>query len=162
MSKLTTAKRIILGFAIAPLALITVAIYALHDLSILKEQAVAIVEQDWPKVAPILTISNNLRENGKNTRDLLINDEKATIYKAIEATRDSTGQALATLKPLLNTPSGTELYEGLLQSREVYVKAFTAVVTLIKNGQRELALEAVQRQLIPSEQAVYASLNAVM
>ena len=105
MSKLTTAKRIILGFAIAPLALITVAIYALHDLGILKEQAVAIVEQDWPKVAPILTISNNLRENGKNTRDLLINNEKAPIYKAIDATRDSTGQALATLKPLLNTPS---------------------------------------------------------
>lgn len=162
MPKLTTAKRIILGFAIAPLALVTVAIYALHDLGILKEQAVAIVEQDWPKVAPILTISNNLRENGKNTRDLLINDDKAPIYKAIDATRDSTGQALATLKPLLNTHSGTELYQVLLQSREVYVKAFTAVVTLIKNGQRELALEAVQRQLIPSEQAVYASLNAVM
>lgn len=162
MSKLTTAKRIILGFAIAPVALVTVAIYALHDLEILKDQAVSIVEQDWPKVDPILTISNNLRENGKNTRDLLISDEKEPIYKAIEATRDSTGRALVTLKPLLSTPSGVELYQGLQQSREVYVQAFTAVMTLIKNGHRELALEAVKAQLIPAEQAVYTRLNAVM
>lgn len=163
MPNLTTAKRIILGFAIAPLALILVVIYALHDLATLKEQAVAIVDQDWPKVAPILTISNNIRENGKNSRDLLLTDgNKEHIYKAIGTTRDSTGQALTVLEPLFVTPKGIELYSALKQSRERYVIAFTTIMELIKKNEREAALEAVQQQLVPSEQAVYVSLNAMM
>ena len=57
MAKLTTAQRIVIGFAIAPLALMGMAFYALHDLATLKEQAVVIVKQDWPKIEPIMVIA---------------------------------------------------------------------------------------------------------
>ena len=45
MIHLTTARRIVIGFAIAPLALIGLVFYALHDLATLKQQADQIVQQ---------------------------------------------------------------------------------------------------------------------
>lgn len=162
MLPLTTAKRIILGFAIAPLVLVAVGAYALTDLGTLKDQAVAIVELDWPKVDPILAISNDIRENGKNTRDLLINADKEPVYKTIEVTREKVGHSLKALQPLFNTAEGVELYRKLQTSREAYVSAFTTVMMLIKKGDRDSALESLQQQMIPSEKAVYASLDAMM
>ena len=38
MTQLTTAQRIVIGFAIAPLALVGLVFYALHDLATLKQQ----------------------------------------------------------------------------------------------------------------------------
>lgn len=49
MAKLTTAQRIVIGFAIAPLALMGMAFYALHDLATLKEQAAVIVTRSVPR-----------------------------------------------------------------------------------------------------------------
>ena len=57
MVKLSTAQRIVIGFLIAPLALMGMAFYALHDLATLKEQSVVIVKQDWPKIEPIMVIA---------------------------------------------------------------------------------------------------------
>ena len=46
MTQLTTAQRIVIGFAIAPLALVGLVFYALHDLATLKQQSEQIVQQD--------------------------------------------------------------------------------------------------------------------
>ncbi len=106
MAKLSTARRIAIGFAIAPLVLIGLALYALHDLATLKEQAMVIVKQDWPKIDPILVIATGVRDNARNTRDLLIDKENQQAQEAIDATKKRISQALETLKPLLDSPDG--------------------------------------------------------
>ena len=63
MTQLTTAQRIVIGFAIAPLALVGLVFYALHDLATLKQQSEQIVQQDWPRIAPIMVIATGVRDN---------------------------------------------------------------------------------------------------
>jgi methyl-accepting chemotaxis protein len=96
MTRLTTARRIAIGFAIAPLALAGMALYALHDLGTLKQQSELIVQQDWPKIAPIMVIATGVRDNGRNTRDLLIDQDNQAAQQAI----GTTGNASPT--PLLS------------------------------------------------------------
>ena len=162
MIQLTTARRIVIGFGIAPLALIGLVFYALHDLATLKQQADQIVQQDWPKIAPIMVIATGVRDNGRNTRDLLIDQDNQQAQAAIGTTRQRITEAFATLEPLLDTAEGKAAYARLKTHREAYVAAFTQVQALIKQGAREQGLAQLKQQVMPAELEVFKSLDALM
>ncbi len=162
MTQLTTAQRIIIGFAIAPLALVGLVFYALHDLATLKQQSEQIVQQDWPKIAPIMVIATGVRDNGRNTRDLLIDQENQQAQEAIGTTRQRITQAFKTLEPLFDTAEGKAAYAALKAHRETYVAAFTQVQALIKQGAREQGLAQLKQQVVPAELEVFKSLDALM
>jgi len=162
MIHLTTARRIVIGFAIAPLALIGLVFYALHDLATLKQQADQIVQQDWPKIAPIMVIATGVRDNGRNTRDLLIDQDNQQAEAAIGTTRQRITEAFATLEPLLDTAEGKAAYARLKTHREAYVAAFTQVQALIKQGARDQGLAQLKQQVMPAELEVFKSLDALM
>ncbi|MGH8388627.1 MAG: methyl-accepting chemotaxis protein [Pseudomonas sp.] len=162
MAKLSTARRIAIGFAIAPLVLIGLTFYALHDLATLKEQAMVIVKQDWPKIDPILVIATGVRDNARNTRDLLIDKENQQAQQAIDATKKRISQALETLEPLFDSPDGKAAYVALKNNREAYVSAFTQVQALIRQGAFDAAMAQLKQHVIPAEQQVYKSLDALM
>ncbi|MCT8964636.1 methyl-accepting chemotaxis protein [Pseudomonas veronii] len=162
MTQLTTAQRIVIGFAIAPLALVGLVFYALHDLATLKQQSEQIVQQDWPKIAPIMVIATGVRDNGRNTRDLLIDQDNQPAQEAIGTTRQRITQAFATLEPLFDTAEGKATYAALKTHRETYVAAFTQVQALIKQGAREQGLAQLKQQVVPAELEVFKSLDALM
>ena len=162
MTQLTTAQRIVIGFAIAPLALVGLVFYALHDLATLKQQSEQIVQQDWPKIAPIMVIATGVRDNGRNTRDLLIDQDNQQAQEAIGTTRQRITQAFATLEPLFDTTEGKAAYAALKTHRETYVAAFTQVQALIKQGAREQGLAQLKQQVVPAELEVFKSLDALM
>ncbi|MGY2168279.1 methyl-accepting chemotaxis protein [Pseudomonas gingeri] len=162
MSRLSTAKRIVIGFAVAPLALIAMGLYASHDMEILKEQAVVIVKQDWPKIDPIMVIATGVRDNGRNTRDLLINKDNQQVQQSIDATRQAISQAFTVLEPLLPTAEGKAAFAALKSRREAYVAAFVKVQALIRGGKIDEATAQLNEQVIPAEREVYKSLDALM
>ncbi len=162
MKQLTTAQRIVIGFAIAPLALVGLVFYALHDLATLKQQSEQIVQQDWPKIAPIMVIATGVRDNGRNTRDLLIDQDNQQAQASIGTTRERITQAFATLEPLLDTAEGKAAYATLKTHREAYVAAFTQVQGLIRQGAREQGLAQLKQQVMPAELEVFKSLDALM
>ena len=162
MKQLTTAQRIVIGFAIAPLALVGLVFYALHDLATLKQQSEQIVQQDWPRIAPIMVIATGVRDNGRNTRDLLIDQDNQQAQASIGTTRERITQAFATLEPLLDTTEGKAAYATLKSHREAYVAAFTQVQALIKQGAREQGLAQLKQQVMPAELDVFKSLDALM
>ncbi|NWC60169.1 methyl-accepting chemotaxis protein [Pseudomonas veronii] len=162
MTQLTTAQRIVIGFAIAPLALVGLVFYALHDLATLKQQSEQIVQQDWPKIAPIMVIATGVRDNGRNTRDLLIDQDNQQAQEAIGTTRQRITQAFAALEPLFDTAEGKAAYAALKTHRETYVAAFTQVQALIKQGAREQGLAQLKQQVVPAELEVFKSLDALM
>ncbi|WP_248802793.1 methyl-accepting chemotaxis protein [Pseudomonas sp. MWU13-2100] len=162
MAKLSTAQRIVIGFAIAPLLLTGLVLYALHDLATLKDQSMVIVKQDWPKIAPIMVIATGVRDNGRNTRDLLLDKDNQQAQQSIDSTRKRISQAFEVLEPLLDTPAGKVAYANLKKNREAYVAAFTQVQVLIKQGAPEAAMTQLKQQVIPAEQQVYQSLDALM
>lgn len=162
MAKLNTAGRIAIGFAIAPLVLIGLTFYALHNLATLKEQAMVIVKQDWPKIDPILVIATGVRDNARNTRDLLIDKENQLAQQSIEATKKRISQALETLESLLDSPDGKAAYAALKQNREAYVSAFTQVQVLIRQGAFDAAMAQLKQHVVPAEQQVYKSLDSLM
>ncbi|MFL9674575.1 methyl-accepting chemotaxis protein [Pseudomonas sp. NFACC42-2] len=162
MKQLTTAQRIVIGFAIAPLALVGLVFYALHDLATLKQQSEQIVQQDWPRIAPIMVIATGVRDNGRNTRDLLIDQDNQQAQASIGTTRERITQAFATLEPLLDTAEGKAAYATLKTHREAYVAAFTQVQALIRQGAREQGLAQLKQQVIPAELEVFKSLDALM
>ncbi|MBO0496545.1 methyl-accepting chemotaxis protein [Pseudomonas sp. Marseille-Q1929] len=162
MTQLTTAQRIVIGFAIAPLALVGLVFYALHDLATLKLQSEQIVQQDWPRIAPIMVIATGVRDNGRNTRDLLINQDNQQAQDAIGTTRQRITEAFATLEPLLDSAEGKAAYATLKSHREAYVAAFTQVQALIKQGDREQGLAQLKQQVMPAEAQVFKSLDALM
>ncbi|WEX13238.1 MULTISPECIES: methyl-accepting chemotaxis protein [Pseudomonas] len=162
MKQLTTAQRIVIGFAIAPLALVGLVFYALHDLATLKQQSEQIVQQDWPRIAPIMVIATGVRDNGRNTRDLLIDQDNQQAQASIGTTRERITQAFATLEPLFDTAEGKAAYATLKSHREAYVAAFTQVQALIKQGAREQGLAQLKQQVMPAELDVFKSLDALM
>lgn len=162
MAKLSTAQRIVIGFAIAPLVLTGLAFYALHDLATLKEQAMVIVKQDWPKIDPIMVIATGVRDNARNTRDLLIDKDNQQAQQAIDTTKKRISQALETLEPLFDLPEGKAAYVALKKNREAYVAAFTQVQALIRQGAFDAAMAQLKQQVIPAERQVYKSLDALM
>ncbi|RON37944.1 methyl-accepting chemotaxis protein [Pseudomonas brassicacearum] len=162
MAKLTTAQRIVIGFAIAPLALMGMAFYALHDLATLKEQAVVIVKQDWPKIDPIMVIATGVRDNARNTRDLLIDKDNQQVQQSIDATKKRITQALDTLEPLFYLPEGKIAYAALKKNREAYVAAFTQVQVLIRQGAFDDAMAQLKQKVVPAEREVYGSLDQLM
>ncbi|MGZ0718124.1 methyl-accepting chemotaxis protein [Pseudomonas palleroniana] len=162
MMQLTTAQRIVIGFAIAPLALVGLVFYALYDLATLKQQSEQIVQQDWPRIAPIMTIATGVRDNGRNTRDLLIDSDNQQAQAAIGTTRQRITDAFATLEPLLESAEGKAAYATLKNHRETYVAAFSQVQALIKQGAREQGLAQLKQQVMPAELAVFQSLDALM
>ena len=162
MTRLTTARRIAIGFAIAPLALAGMALYALHDLGTLKEQSELIVQQDWPKIAPIMVIATGVRDNGRNTRGLLIDEDNQAAQQAIGTTRQRITDAFTQLEPLFNTPAGQAAYADLKQRREAYVGAFTQVQALIRQGAHAEGVAQLKQNVQPAEQAVFKSLEAMM
>ncbi|MDU9036878.1 methyl-accepting chemotaxis protein [Pseudomonas corrugata] len=162
MTRLTTAQRIVIGFAIAPLALIALALYALHDLAVLRDQAEQIVRQDWPKIDPIMVIATGVRDNARNTRDLLIDKNNTQVQQSIDATRQRITQAFATLEPLLFQPEGKAAFAELKKHREAYVAAFVQVQALIRQGATDDALTQLRQGVIPAELEVYKSLEGLM
>jgi methyl-accepting chemotaxis protein len=162
MAKLTTAQRIVIGFAIAPLALIGMAFEGLRDMAILKDQAAIIVEQDWPKIEPLMVIATGVRDNAKHTRDLLINEDHQPSFQAIDATKQRITQAFETLAPLFDSPEGKAAYLTLKKHREAYVAAFTQVQVLIRQGALDEARAQLKDKVVPAEAEVYRSLDAVM
>ncbi|WP_201192062.1 methyl-accepting chemotaxis protein [Pseudomonas fluorescens] len=162
MAKLTTAQRIAIGFAIAPLALIGMAFEGLRDMAILKDQAAIIVEQDWPKIEPLMVIATGVRDNAKHTRDLLINEDHQPSFQAIDATKQRITQAFETLAPLFDLPEGKAAYLTLKKHREAYVAAFTQVQVLIRQGALDEARAQLRDKVVPAEAEVYRSLDAVM
>ena len=162
MATLSTAQRIMLGFAMAPLAMSGIALYALNDLATLKEQAVVIVKQDWPKIEPLMLIATGVRDNGKSTRDLLIGADNGQVQQRIDTTKQRITQALATLEPLFYLPEGQAAFAELKRHREAYVAAFTQVQASIRQGDKAAAMAQLQEQVMPAEQQVYQSLDALM
>ncbi|VVO06952.1 methyl-accepting chemotaxis protein [Pseudomonas fluorescens] len=162
MTRLSTAKRILLGFAIAPLALMGLALYALHDLATLKDQSVIIVQQDWPKISPIMVIATGVRDNARNTRDLLIDKDNQQVQQSIDSTKKRITAALETLEPLFSSPEGKVAYSTLKKHREAYVGAFTQVQALIRQGAFDEAMAQLKQKVIPAELEVYKSLDGLM
>lgn len=162
MARLSTAKRIFIGFAIAPLALAGMVLYALQDMATLKAQSVVIVKEDWPKIAPMMVIATGVRDNGRNTRDLLLNKDSQQTHDAIDATKKRITQAFETLEPLLYSPESKSGYLALKKNREAYVAAFVQVQALIKQGSPDAAMTQLQQKVIPAEQEVYKSLDELM
>ncbi|WP_271043882.1 methyl-accepting chemotaxis protein [Pseudomonas sp. VB3] len=162
MTRLTTARRIAIGFAIAPLALAGMALYALHDLGTLKQQSELIVQQDWPKIAPIMVIATGVRDNGRNTRDLLIDQDNQAAQQAIGTTRQRITDAFTQLEPLFDTAAGQAAYADLKKHREAYVGAFTQVQELIRQGAHAEGVAQLKQNVQPAEQAVFKSLEAMM
>lgn len=162
MARFSTAKRILLGFAIAPLALMGLALYALHDLATLKDQSVVIVQQDWPKISPIMVIATGVRDNARNTRDLLIDKDNQQVQQSVDSTKKRITTALETLEPLFNSVEGKVAYSTLKKHREAYVVAFTQVQALIRQGAFDEAMAQLKQQVIPAELEVYNSLDGLM
>ena len=136
-SKLTTAVRMFLGFSIAPLGLLLLALYGLSNLATLRDQATTIVNQDWPKIEPIMQIATGVRDNARNTRDLLLNKDNVQARESLQATKQRITQAMDTLGPLLYLPKGQALFRQLKTHREAYVAAFSEVLALVQQGQME-------------------------
>ncbi len=161
-SKLTTAVRMFLGFSIAPLGLLLLALYGLSNLATLRDQATTIVNQDWPKIEPIMQIATGVRDNARNTRDLLLNKDNVQARESLQATKQRITQAMDTLGPLLYLPKGQALFRQLKTHREAYVAAFSEVLALVQQGQMEQASSLLQARVVPAELQVYDSLNGLM
>lgn len=160
--KLTTAVRMFLGFSIAPLGLLLLALYGLSNLATLRDQATTIVNQDWPKIEPIMQIATGVRDNARNTRDLLLNKDNVQARESLQATKQRITQAMDTLGPLLYLPKGQALFRQLKTHREAYVAAFSEVLALVQQGQMEQASSLLQARVVPAELQVYESLNGLM
>ncbi len=160
--RLSTSSRILLGFSIAPVALLLISLYSLSDLATLKDQAVTIVKEDWPKVDPIMVIATGVRDNAKATRDLIINSDNTQARQSIEETKNRITQALESLEPLLYLPKGQALFARLSEHRQAYVAAFSQVLKLVQEGQLAEATRLLQARVTPAELEVYKVLDELM
>jgi methyl-accepting chemotaxis protein len=163
MTRLTIAQRIVIGFSIAPIALIAVALYALYDLRVLRDQAEQVAQRDWPRIGLIMAIATGVRDNATNIREQLIDRNDPKVQTSIDDTRQRIDKALATLYPLLDRrPEAKAAFATLKKSREVYLEAFLQMQALIhRNAPHEAAVQ-LEQAVTPAEQAMFDSLDGLM
>lgn len=94
---------------------------------------------------------------------LLANDPVhiTAVKAAIEVNKKTIGQALETLDQTIDLPQEGLLLSQLKEARAKYVQSFSQVSQLVAEGKREQAVDLLNRQTLPSLDALQVPINAL-
>lgn len=164
LNNLRLGVRLGLSFGILILLSAGVICIGLLSLSRVGELNRQTIEKDWTKAQAANAINAMTRANARATLEILMTSDqqqKARIKATIAANKKHIDNELATLDRLVVLPEGRKLLSTLRTERAKYVGSFTRVLDLVDAGQLEEAKALINRETLPTLDALQMPVSAL-
>ena len=153
-----------LGFGLLIVMLLGMMLVSVQQLEQISALTGHIIDKDWAKAEAANVINATTRANGRRTMELVLANDPvhiAAVKAAIEVNKKTIGQALETLDQTIDLPQERLLLSQLKEARTKYVQSFSQVSQLVAEGKREQAVDLLNRQTLPSLDALQVPINAL-
>jgi methyl-accepting chemotaxis protein len=122
------------------------------------------IEKDLVKADAANLINATTRANARRTMELFLAadaGEMKPIFEKISANKKIIDEALVTLDRLIYLPEGRALLDRLKTMRGAYVKSFTRVGSLLKEGKKDEAVQVMKGETLPALDAMQQPIDAL-
>ena len=147
--------RLGLGFAVVLVLLCIVSAIALLRLTDVTAETTEIVEDRIPKVVMAEEIVQNILDQARTTRNLIITKDKSFAKEQIEANaaiRKRNAELIEKIRPMVNTAKGKEMLERMIETRAKFSATVDAYIPLADIGSPTYD-EAKAREMLFGEYA---------
>ncbi len=141
--RLTTGKRLAVGFGSVAVLMLLTAVLALFRLDALNSRLGEAADRDAPRLIlahEILALAN---ANARSTFELFVSSEREALLRRIDSQRRQVTDKLAALDALAVTPESRALLAEARQRRDAFVASFGAVAVMLESGREAQALRAM-------------------
>jgi methyl-accepting chemotaxis protein len=122
------------------------------------------IEKDLVKADAANLINATTRANARRTMELFLAADAgamAPTFDQIAANKKIIDEALVTLERLIYLPEGRALLGQLTARRGAYVKSFTRVGALLREGSKDAAIELMKNETLPALDAMQQPIDAL-
>jgi methyl-accepting chemotaxis protein len=157
LNNLKIGTKLFIGFAVALVLLVAIAVMGTTRLSSLSENLELIINDRNPKTAQANDIIDALNVIARSMRNMLLvktpDDVKREAARIVEQ-RKIIGERLDRFETTFNTPKGKELLKGMKDARAAYVPLQEKFIELANAGKRDEAIDFMLTT-IRAQQNVY-------
>jgi len=122
------------------------------------------IEKDLLKADAANIINATTRANARRTMELFLAadaGEMAPTFEKIAANKKAIDEAMATLDRLIYLPEGRALLTELTARRAAYVKSFTRVGALLREGSKDEAAQVLKGETLPALDAMQQPIDTM-
>jgi len=159
--KTTIAGRLGIGYGIFFVLLAVTAGLAWDRLAELDGMIDRIVAKDWQKAQLANEVNDRVSDNARATFELFLTQERAPIFKRIDANKQAISERLDALEKMLYRPEGKALLQEVREQRKAYVASFTQVGELLKAGKEEDARHAMMTDTLSALNLFLGKIDAL-
>ena len=123
-----------------------------------------LTQLDWRSAEAAALLDATTRSNTRRTMELFFvtnPQDEAVLHQKIRENRALVDQALAELDTLLTDPTQRRSLAEIQAARAAYVRSFTQVSTLLKDGQRSQAEALLRQETLPAIDALQVPVRAL-
>lgn len=162
---LKLSKKLGLSFAIVIVLMLILAFNAYSGLRTLSADIDLISQDLYPKVMLTQTVKNELNENARNMRNIVILKDPEllkTEYANIEESGKIIGQSIDKLDSLIQSEKGRELIKSLMSVRQEFIVSRTKFLDLTRQGQVDEAIAMLQSETRPIQLKYFSILDQLI
>lgn len=146
---LTVAARLIIGFGVVVIILVSSLWFSLTRLSSVNQLMDEVVRQDWQKAVLANESALLMNSIARESFSLVVFKDFNAIGR-IEEDREAISLRMQQLSQLVNLPEGIELMRTITELREDYVNSYLMVISALKNQEETYAHNLMRQQAMPA------------
>lgn len=162
MNNLKIGVRLGLGFGSIILLLAFIAVISIVRLKGCGDKTDDIVNNRYAKVLLLSKVRSNASVYGRDLRNALLssdNEERKGFFDSMRKIGADNSDVMDKLEKVLDTPEGIKIFKGIKDARANYADSAKRDAKLIKEGDKEKAAEVLLKEVIPAENAFFASMD---
>lgn len=161
-AKMGTARRLVLGFGLVTVVLVSVLIFSLVRFSASNQLITKVIQQDVVKLE--LANDSAMRMNiiARLAYSLFVVDDIQPVIESINSQRLAIDKNMDKLEPLLYHSTGKNIHANIKHARGAYVQSYLQVITMLQQDRFDEAREFMQEQVVPYLQVLLLEVNALV
>ncbi|MFC0350512.1 methyl-accepting chemotaxis protein [Undibacterium danionis] len=160
---LKIAHKLAFAFGIVIILLAALSLVSFRGITQLKSEMELTDKDRYPKVVLAHTIKDQLNENARNMRNILLLTDPEVIkteYANIEKSSSINKEAINQLDKTITSVKGREYFNELMDVREKFIASRTKFLNLTREGNKEQALAMLSTETRPAQLAYFKVLDA--
>ena len=146
--KMTTGKRLAVGFGFVTFLMLAAALLAMARLDALSGRLREAASREGPRLQLAHEILGLTNENARASFELFVSSRREPLLQRIERNRHLVTERLADLDTLAGTDEERNLLAEARERRDSYVASFGAVATLLESGREDEALRTMTEETL--------------
>ncbi len=165
IKNLTIGRRLALGFGAVIVLLLIMAGLAYVQLGALNTSIHFTNDDRFPKTQLVHTIKDELNETARNTRNLLLITDFATLnkeYANIDQSKKDIAEALGKLDKTIKQPEARAIFNDILAKREIFQKEVDVFVEMAQGQRKDDAVKQLIEKVRPINLAYFDALDKLL